>query len=272
MKKPGVIIILYIIAIVFYLFLGSFFKDFISQYFSKIEASFFTSLIFKSSLIFISFLLLKKLNLFNFNGLNKPFKFAHPTALIIPVLIIGSTIIGKIDLYSGVDFSYLLMFLFGVILTGIFEEVAMRGILLPLFLKLFNFKKKSFYLAAIFSSLIFGLLHYMNVYRKEDYGFDVATSQVIAAFCIGIYFCGLFFRTGNIFSSILIHAAFNFGFGTTSLEEIKNGYKQPIGREIDSFIDLIPTLIIYLAIITIGLLMIKFSDKNSFVKKLTTSK
>lgn len=268
MKKIGTIVILYTITIVFVLFLGYHFKNLMLEYCSEIEASFLASLIFKGLLIILSIYLLKKLNLFIYLGLDKPFKMNNPTALIAPSVIIGLTIFSKLNLYLAISTSNLFIFLFSVILTGVFEEISMRGILLPLFVKLFSYKKKSFYLAAIFSSLIFGTLHYLNIYMREDYGFDIATSQVIFAFCIGIYFCGLFFRTGSIITSILIHSAINFGFGTTSLEKIRDGYTPPIGREIDSFTELLPTLILYLIIITIGLLMIKFSNQESFIKKL----
>ncbi len=268
MKKIGVIIILYVTTIVFMLFIGQFFKDFISQYYSELHSNYITGFIFRGVLIVFSLFLLKKLNLVTFSGLNKPFKFSHPTALIVPLVIIGTTIVSKMDLYLVVKRFDLLMFLFSVIVVGIFEEISMRGIVLPLFLKLFNFKNKSFYIGVIFSSLIFAVLHYMNICTKEDYGFDIASSQVFAAFCIGIYFCGLFLRTGNIISSILIHSAFNFAFGTEILEEIRDGYKPPVGKEINSFMELVPTLIFWLLIITVGLLMVKFSNKESFVKRL----
>ena len=270
MKKTGAVIILYIITIVIIVFVGSFFKDYLSQYYSVIYSNSIASFIFKGFLIILSFFLIKKLNLFTFIGLNNPFKINHPTALIVPILIIGIVIISKIDLYLAVNRYLLILFLFSVIVTGIFEEISMRGILLPLFLKLFNFKKMSLYKGVILSSIIFSLLHYMNMFTK-DYSFSNATSQVIFAFCIGVYFCGLFFRTGNIISSILIHSAFNFAFGTELLEEIRDVNKSPIGSEINNFMELVPTLIVYLVIITIGILMIRFSDKESYTKRLEIS-
>lgn len=268
LMKTKIIIFLYTPLIALILFLGYFFYNFISDYFDEIPASFLTSLLFKGGFIVLSIFLLKKLNLFYFLGIRTPFKITNYTALIIPFTIIGMMIISKIDLYSSINRYYLIFFLFSTLLTGIFEEIAMRGILLPLFIKLFKFNKKSILFSVLISSLIFGLFHYINIITKENYGFDTATSQVIVAFCIGIYFCGLFFRTGNIIPSIIVHSGINFGFGTTSLEKLGDGYIPSVGREINSIIDILPTLILYILIITIGLLMIKFSNKESFIRKL----
>lgn len=268
MKKTGLIIILYVSTIIFILFTGHFFIDFTTQYFSDYHARFIIGFILRGVLIVLSIILLKKLNLFPFSGLNTPLKISNPTALIIPVVIIGVAIVSNKELYLAVSNLDLLLFLVTNVLVGIFEEISMRGVILPLFLKWFNLKNKAFFKSVILSSLIFGVLHYTNMYNSEHYAFDIATSQVIIAFCIGVYFCGLFFRTGNILSSMLIHAAFNIAFGTEILQEIRDGVKPPTGTEVNSFMELLPTLIIFGTIVLIGLLMVKFSDKESFIKKL----
>ena len=127
--KTKTIIILYTALIALILFLGYYFNNFIGYYFDEIPASFLTSLIFKGGLIVLSFFLIKKLNLSGFLGIRSPLKVKNITALIVPIAFIGMMITSKFDLYYSTNKYYLLFFLCSVILTGIFEEIAMRGIL-----------------------------------------------------------------------------------------------------------------------------------------------
>jgi len=76
---------------------------------------------------------------------------------------------------------------------------------------------------------------------------------------------------GNNEEKIKLLETLDDTYNTEILEKIIDGYNPQEGRELNSFTELLPTLIIYLVIIIIGLLMVKSSNKESFIKRLETS-
>lgn len=130
------------------------------------------------------------------------------------LLFIGAIYLG-VQLLS-VDFStfgeglntlILSAFLFDMFCTGLFEEVLMRGVVYQSMAFSWRDKKNGILTSAIVSSILFGLVHLLNY----SAGLLIATTtQIIFSTFIGIYLCGVFLRSGNMWSVILLHAVFDF--------------------------------------------------------------
>lgn len=87
---------------------------------------------------------------------------------------------------------------------GFCEESIFRGIAANAVGKKYCKDRKGVWLAAIITGSLFGIVHMTNIF----YGVTVpaAIIQSIMASAIGIYFAAVYFRGGNIWALILVHA------------------------------------------------------------------
>jgi membrane protease YdiL (CAAX protease family) len=83
--------------------------------------------------------------------------------------------------------------------VGITEEFFCRGFLLGMFSRL------GIWLSALFSSLFFGLLHFINIAAGQGWG--PTTGQVISASGFGFFAAGLTLFSRSIYLAVIIHAA-----------------------------------------------------------------
>lgn len=98
-----------------------------------------------------------------------------------------------------------------VIGVGIMEELAFRGVLLPLLLDRFGRSKKGMWLSILLSSAVFGLIHFVNLIEVPNL---VATlMQVGYSALLGALCAALLLGTGNIWYCIAVHTVYNFGGG-----------------------------------------------------------
>lgn len=99
--------------------------------------------------------------------------------------------------------------IFSVVCVGIMEELAFRGILLPLLLTRFGKTKRGMLQSVILSSVIFGLVHFLNLI--EGAGIVPTLLQVGYSMLTGAMLAVLFLGTGNLVGCVAVHAVFNFG-------------------------------------------------------------
>ena len=88
--------------------------------------------------------------------------------------------------------------------AGIVEEVVCRGIIsnyIYTHLRLKN-ERKQIWISAITSGTLFGLLHFINLFRQE---FLPTLNQVIVAAGIGMLFAVIYLIYKNLFATIIIH-------------------------------------------------------------------
>ena len=91
--------------------------------------------------------------------------------------------------------------------TGLFEEVTMRGIILPHMIYKFDGEKNCIIKAVFWSSLMFGVLHLGNLIQ----GNYVATIlQVFYATAIGMIFSAIYLLTKSLWSVIIMHWLIDF--------------------------------------------------------------
>jgi membrane protease YdiL (CAAX protease family) len=134
-----------------------------------------------------------------------------------------------------------------MLIPGIWEEVAFRGVILNL-----QLKKYSITSTIILNGVAFGLFHLTNLI----WGFNLYSTllQVIYASCLGIGLAYLYVKTRNLLPCILIHYFFNSFGQIFFMGEFPNLLNEILFIILG--IGVIPTLV------TIFLLKMLFNDKK----------
>lgn len=211
------------------------------------------------------FFLLNKYRLKRINGLAPRFFVRNLQAYIIPIGIIVMGIISRIDLFAEAEPELFVLFGLSAIIVGMVEEFLFRGVFLPLIFSAHKHRKHAIYIALLLSSVIFALMHYINLFKAGN-SFEKITSQVIFAFFIGLFFAGLFLRTGNILLTGIYHGLFNFAFGT---EILKNSDAIETASRTELNIgSIIGTLVVYGLIGLSGILMASRVSREEINEKL----
>ena len=211
--------------------------------------------------------IIKKNHLLNFTGLRSWTKFKNLQAIAIALVIILMGIISNWQTYSDTRFNLMLLFILSTLLVGVTEELVFRGVIFPSFIQILKKGKYPILASAVSSSLIFGLLHFLNLFGQPD-NISGITSQVLFATVIGVFFSGLMVRTENIIIPIIIHALVNFSFGAGELKQTIQ--EIPVVDEATgiNWNSIIPTFIFFSFIFAGGVYMILKSHRNKILSKL----
>ena len=194
---------------------------------------------------------------YKFNKLDYfKFNFYNLRVIIIPVTILLVSIVNNIQVYSSVSASLLTTFGISQILTGFVEEFLFRGLVFALLVKALSKNKNGLRSAIIFSSVLFGLMHFINYFKTPR--FDMVISQVVFACCMGYFSCGLLLKTRNIYIIALIHAAFNFAFGFNIEPETVLADPKPA-----SVISILLTLLLYSSLVLAGHILSRQARKEN---------
>lgn len=176
---------------------------------SELKSSFISTIIITIPLLISLVWLMRKLDFKKFNGIDNGIKLEKPKFLFLPLLFLFYIFYSDFSSIINSETSALLLLVLSVILVGFSEEFFFRGILLPLFLTNFKNKNGFIFLSVLLSSLIFGIVHFLNLLNNPENILGV-TVQVIFAFCIGFLFSGFILKTKSIIIPSLIHAMVNF--------------------------------------------------------------
>ncbi len=157
-----------------------------------------------------AFILIKK---YKFTNTLKSSVTLKSLVMVLPALLVAVnnfSIIGFItgEVEINVKTLNIVLYVFAVLSVGFFEETVFRGIVFPLFLMKFKSKKYSVFLSVLCSSLIFALLHLINLFTGNIGGTFL---QVGYTFLIGGMCAIALIITKNIFVSIVIHAVYDIG-------------------------------------------------------------
>jgi membrane protease YdiL (CAAX protease family) len=182
-------------------------------------------------------------------------------ALIIPLTIVGAVIVGGFETYTSAPVVLLLFFMLKQVLVAMAEELFFRGIVLPKFILLTEGYKNGLILSVVLTSVIFGLLHFINLIRQPDNLYGI-TTQVIFATSMGVFLAGLFLRTRSISIPILFHFLFNVAFGKSELEPNDVSTATEIVAKDPSLSSFILTLSFFAFIAIGGIYMIRTVDRQ----------
>lgn len=199
-----------------------------------------------------------------FVGMHTILKVKNAQAVLFALCLIVMMFASNWSVYLDADGLTLLLFMVSVLLVGLFEELLFRGVLFPLLIKALAGCKNPLVLAAISSSLLFGVVHFVNLFSQPD-NWSGILSQVCFATAIGVYFSGLLLRTENILVPILIHVLVNFTFGASELMTQPAVVEEAAEKSTAS---MLATAVFFLFIFSGGIYMILKSEEEAVLQKL----
>ena len=103
----------------------------------------------------------------------------------------------------------LILFALECVFVASFEELTFRGIVFPLLLSRFGAGKRERASAVLASSLLFGLMHLVNLISGAGVGETFL--QAGYTFLIGAMFAVVLLCTGDLVVCIVLHTVYNFG-------------------------------------------------------------
>lgn len=122
----------------------------------------------------------------------------------------------------------LFWFAVSMLFIGIAEEFLARGVVAETLLEHFGTSRKGVWEACLLSGCIFGAGHLINVFVSAPLG--VLVQCIFAAF-LGAFLAAVYFRTGNLWVTVFLHALMDFSslwesgaYGTHSAAEAISGY------------------------------------------------
>lgn len=127
--------------------------------------------------------------------------------LVIAVLNGSSLFMGEIQLNTSNLVTLILYFIL-FLSVGLVEEILLRGIVLNVLLQKWGTSHRGVYRAVFVSSLIFGMLHILNLLTGR-YELLPTLTQIGFAFFFGVFFGACFIRTKAIWPLIVMHAFFD---------------------------------------------------------------
>jgi len=135
-----------------------------------------------------------------------------PVAILIVVYVVHFWS-GNMQEYNGPT-SLLLLTLAGTLVAASAEEVIFRGYMLNLL------KKNGYTLlrSLVISSLIFSLIHIVNIFRYEDVW--AILNQVIFAFALGMLFGSVYALTNNLLLVCIFHFFINIPSAVRRIMEV----------------------------------------------------
>ncbi|MCJ8341691.1 MAG: CPBP family intramembrane metalloprotease [Cetobacterium sp.] len=142
-------------------------------------------------------------------------KWFIPSIIIISIMtfIYGITLINNIETLDKSKIILLIIIFISTFLVGFSEEVMFRGILLHSFTN-----KGKIYSGLIVSSILFALLHSVNMFGGVTFGGMV--TQVCTSFLLGIYFAPLAIKLESLIPLIIFHWLWDCILVSSSVLEI----------------------------------------------------
>ncbi len=181
----------------------------------------YTALLLKMSIILtIGYKSISTLKIQKTAGLSNNLPWGFKVLNLIPVylFVLGIlSVIGK-DLAS-VSIPNVVLLLAACLTVGFAEEFVFRGVIQSLLLKKIGMRKNGVFLSILFSSLLFGAFHLLNLFKVENQG-QVLVQVAFATF-IGFFFGALLLKTNKLIPIALTHGLINFFFSLSILPAIK---------------------------------------------------
>lgn len=168
-----------------------------------------------------------------------------------PLALIGYSLYSKLMFSLGGSqklmpaFSIFCFFL-NMTLVGITEEFLFRGIIAQTLLEHFGTSRAGIWKACLLSGVLFGSAHLTNLISSAPFG---VLMQCVFAASLGTLFAAIYFRTGNLWVTVFLHAAMDITsmlegglYGTTDVATSISSYD--ITMMFSLLVYLVPTLIL----------------------------
>ena len=123
----------------------------------------------------------------------------------------------------------ILAFLLCMVCVGITEELVFRGVIAEILFHKFGTNKVGIWKAVLLSGVFFGAIHLSNIIYAPSIGVIV---QVIGAGISGMLFTAIYYRSGNIWVTVIIHTYIDMAalilsgfFGNGTIQSTISDYK-----------------------------------------------
>ncbi len=147
-----------------------------------------------------------------------PFRKPFGRALLISlpcflVVLTNPPILGLLSGLATLEYSgarlagYIALFAWECLAIGFFEELAFRGVVLPMILEKRRGSRKQIFLSVLLSSAVFGGIHLVNLFVSSP---GAVFLQIGYSFLIGGMCAFVLIKTANIWLCVLLHAIFDF--------------------------------------------------------------
>ncbi|MFI3170733.1 MAG: CPBP family intramembrane glutamic endopeptidase [Faecalibacterium sp.] len=146
---------------------------------------------------------------------------AYPLSLIALVAMT----MGMLGAESGAALQspmQIAIYFLSMLSIGLVEEITFRGIVAEALIHRYGTSRAGVWKATAVGGLIFGLAHMSNVFAANPFGVLI---QVAVAGVLGMLFAAIYYRTGNLWICVLLHAGLDaasllesglYGAGTIS--------------------------------------------------------
>lgn len=159
---------------------------------------------FKLSLALLSILMMKSIYHGRFCFYFRKENFGKGLLLLWPALLFLLANLLTPDTFSdrGVVAETLIMVVITNMITGVYEEVVMRGMLLGHMMQHWKDDEHKILKSVLTTSVLFGVVHLGNLAQAP---LGPTLFQVVYATVFGLLFAATYLRTKNIWSCVLIH-------------------------------------------------------------------
>lgn len=100
------------------------------------------------------------------------------------------------------------------LLVGLGEELLGRAVVAETLLEHFSLERRGILAACGLSGLIFGLMHLVNLMFSPA---PAVIAQVVSATFAGVLLAAIYFRCGNIWATVILHALYDMGGSVSRL-------------------------------------------------------
>lgn len=203
------------IAVIFFMLLGVVslfarivFADHIKEY--QLEAYCWTNAAAQLVLSIAIILVMRKTNVFNkqdfaVTTIGKGL-WAGLVGVFYALFMFTINFFGNFSHVHPPDLSYLLACVFIAFTTGLFEEVLIRGFTYKRFIKNIGYSVDGVKKSIIWSSVLFGVMHIVNLSGYDLSSILTTTSQIISAVILGLFFALVYLQSKSLWSVIILHS------------------------------------------------------------------
>ncbi len=122
----------------------------------------------------------------------------------------------------------IIVYFLGMLSIGMVEELVFRGMVAESLIAKYGTTRAGIWKATVIGGVIFGVAHVTNIFSAAPFGVFV---QVVVAAVLGMLFSAIYYRTGNLWICVLLHAGIDaaslldtglFESGTTIVDVVSS--------------------------------------------------
>ncbi len=232
-------------------------EPFFSKYLDQQSAAYLGGTIVQGLSSVVLIIIIAGLGLLRNAGFTKP-KEWKKLWLVWPIIILS--ILAGWSLFDGtlkIDLSkplVIILYLLVYLSTGFYEEILCRGFMLTVMIRKWGNTKRGIYLAALTSSMIFGLLHIVSLFVGRI-SLMASITQVLYTAFVGVFFVACVLRNNSIWPAIIFHAIFNICSDLNAIA-VGGSFGQ-VSNTNSTLADALSSIVVFLPLLVYGLFILR---------------